>query len=248
MNENRFANIVLPLAVRGKFTYLIPDALAERVKPGCRVIVQFGNRKLYSGLVEAVHSDKGDYDSLKEIVDVIDDLALISETQLSLWDWVSSYYMCTKGEVMKAALPSGLSLESETRLTLNPGNTIEDGLDEKEYVLIKLIADQKSVALKSLPSYISKKNTLLIVNELINRNILQSGESIQETFKPREEIFLKLSEKFNEATLNELLDKLKKAPRQYAVLATYIGITGYCDGVAPASVQKSVLIKNTDVT
>lgn len=189
MNENHYADIILPLAVKGKFTYIIPEVLAEKVKPGCRVVVQFGNRKLYSGIVERVHSEKGNYDGLKEIVDVIDEQPLISEKQLGLWDWISSYYMCTKGEVMNAALPSGLSLESES-----------------------------------------------------------AGGSIHESFKPREETFLKLSEKFTEAVLNEQLDRLKKAPRQYSVLAAYIEITGYNDNADPIPVRRSDLLKNTGVT
>ena len=248
MDNNLFANIILPLAVKGKFTYKIPAFLFGKIKSGCRVIVQFGNKKLYSGLVEVLHSTPSDYENLREIVDVIDVYPIINLKQFLLWDWISSYYMCTKGEVMKAALPSGLSLESETQITLNRDFISANELNEAESLLIKLIVNQESVALKAMPQYISKTNTLLIVNELISRNILQTGESINDSYKPREETFIKLSESFPEKALIEILDKLRNAPRQYSVLSTYIRITGYNNSSEIVPLRKSVLLKESGTT
>jgi len=47
MMENHFADIILPLAVKGTFTYGIPEEMDGKISPGSRVLVQFGRKKLY---------------------------------------------------------------------------------------------------------------------------------------------------------------------------------------------------------
>jgi primosomal protein N' (replication factor Y) (superfamily II helicase) len=110
MSNTWFADIILPLAVRGRFTYRIPDAMLSKVKPGIRVTVQFGNRNLYSGIVCHIHENPPDFENVKSIIDIPDTVPLINEKQLKLWLWISEYYLCSEGEVMKAALPSESSL------------------------------------------------------------------------------------------------------------------------------------------
>jgi primosomal protein N' (replication factor Y) len=114
MIDNHFANIILPLAVKGTFTYLIPDELTENVFVGSRVLVQFGNRKLYSGIVSKFHDDSPSGIKIRSITRVLDPFPVVNEIQLKFWTWISEYYMCSIGEVMKAALPSDLCLEGVT--------------------------------------------------------------------------------------------------------------------------------------
>jgi len=169
-----FADIILPLAVRGKFTYLIPDEIAEDVKPGVMVTVQFGRRNLYSGIVYRLHDSKPEIKNIKPIISIYDKNPFINESQLRLWLWISEYYLCSEGEVMKAALPSEISLNN---------------------------------------------------------------------YKPRFETFICLSRKYTETDLNEILDKLKKAPRQQDILSAYIRLTEYGDtGSEIKPVNKSVLL------
>jgi primosomal protein N' (replication factor Y) len=110
MTNSWFADIILPLAVRGRFTYRIPDGMLDRVKPGVRVTVQFGGRNFYSGIVCNIHDKSPDIKNVKSIIDVLDAIPLINEAQLKLWLWISEYYLCSEGEVLKAALPSETSL------------------------------------------------------------------------------------------------------------------------------------------
>jgi len=109
MTNNRFADIILPLAVRGRFTYRIPDNIPEDVKPGAMVSVQFGGRKLYSGVVCSVHDKAPDVKNVRSVIEVLNGIPLINESQLRLWQWISEYYLCSEGEVMKAAVPAGIS-------------------------------------------------------------------------------------------------------------------------------------------
>ena len=201
MKEKQLADIIMPLAVKGKFTYIIPNQFVEKTQPGCRVVVQFGNRKLYSGIVSSVYQGIDEPGTLKTITDLLDITPLVNQTQLKLWQWISEYYMCSIGEVMKAALPSGFCLESETLLKLNPDLKDLKSLDQPSLQIVNMIENKGSVYMKSLPSIMNNKNTLRIVNDLIIRQIISAGETIEERYKPREESFVILSKKFSKSNL-----------------------------------------------
>src|SRR5512133_2050583 len=111
-----YADVILPLAVPGMFTYRVGDGEISRVKPGMRITVQFGRRKIYTALVRKLHDVKPVAYYVKNILSVLDNEPVVNEQQFLLWEWISEYYMCTLGEVFKAAVPSGLKLESETRV------------------------------------------------------------------------------------------------------------------------------------
>lgn len=116
MTERRtfFADVLLPLSVEGYFTYRIPHEMVEEVAPGKRVVVQFGRQKIYTALVRRVHENIPQGYTPKYILAVIDPHPLIQEEHFRFWEWLASYYMCTAGEVMNAALPAALRLASET--------------------------------------------------------------------------------------------------------------------------------------
>lgn len=114
--SNHFADIILPLAYRGLFTYSIPSEMEGTVLPGSRVLVQLGNRKLYSGIVSRIHSTPPEARNIRAVMRNLDAEPVVNEIQLKLWNWISEYYMCPAGEVMKAALPSDLCLEGVTEI------------------------------------------------------------------------------------------------------------------------------------
>jgi primosomal protein N' (replication factor Y) len=118
MISNHFADIILPLAVKGLFTYAVPDELCDKINPGSRVLVQFGSRKLYSGIVFRIHDKRPSGIRTKIVEKILDSHPLVNGIQLNFWHWISEYYMCSIGEVMKAALPSDLCLEGVTTLPL----------------------------------------------------------------------------------------------------------------------------------
>ncbi len=111
-----YIDVILPLAIRDCYTYSIPDGLSMPA-PGARVLVPL-MRKQVRGIVLREHTEPVDADfaaKIKPILSVSETAPVVSPEQLALWQWMSSYYMCTLGEVMAAALPSGL----DNRL-LNP--------------------------------------------------------------------------------------------------------------------------------
>ena len=245
MKEKHLADIILPLAVKGKFTYIITDQFVDKIQPGCRVVVQFGNRKLYTGIVSSVYEDTNEPGTFKTITDLLDSIPLVDEIQLKLWQWISDYYMCSIGEVMKAALPSGFCLESETILKLNPDFQNFKSLDQPSLQVVNIIENKGSVYMKRLPPLMNNKNTLRIVNDLIIDQVISTGETIEERYKPKEESHVILSKKYGERELNEILDNLQKAPRQYDLLSAYLRMTGYTTGSDLFPVKKALLFKES---
>lgn len=120
-----YADIILPLPLDSLFTYSVPDNLVERVGQGIRVLVPFGKSKTYVGLVVRIHNNKPDFD-VKGISVVMDDAPVVNSVQLELWRWMADYYLSSIGDVMNAALPSGLKSEdgyaakTETYVSLAP--------------------------------------------------------------------------------------------------------------------------------
>jgi primosomal protein N' (replication factor Y) (superfamily II helicase) len=243
MRKDHLADIILPLAVKGKFTYIIPEEFVEKTQPGCRVIVQFGNKKLYSGIVHSVYVASDERKSFKSIIDLLDLTPLVIETQLKLWNWIADYYMCSIGEVMKAALPSGFCLESETLLKINPDFNNFGSLDKNSLPVVNFIENNSRVYLKNLPSKINNRSTLRIVNDLVIGSVIITGESIEERYKPRIESFIILANKYTDKELNEILDGLLKAPRQYKILSAYLEMINYQTGSDLFPVKKTMLLR-----
>ena len=134
-----YADIILPLAVRGHFTYAVPGNFSDQIKPGMMVNVPFGRNRLYNGIVASVHSDKPLYRNIRSISGLVDNVPAINSHQLRLWSWISEYYMCSEGEVKKAAVPSAMALkgyklkyETYIKLSGDPGekgiNSLLDSL------------------------------------------------------------------------------------------------------------------------
>lgn len=118
MMNNHFADVILPLALRGTFTYSIGNEFTGKVFPGMRVLVQVGSKKVYTGIICRIHDEPPALEKIRPITGILDDVPVADAIQIRLWQWISGYYMCTPGEVMKAALPSALFPEGMVAGTL----------------------------------------------------------------------------------------------------------------------------------
>jgi primosomal protein N' (replication factor Y) len=108
-----YAEIILPLPLYSTFTYEITAEAEKSIQTGSRVLVQFGKKKYYTGIVIRIHNESPAYE-VKPIMALLDSEPIVRYPQLKLWNWISEYYLCSPGEVYKAAVPTGLKLESET--------------------------------------------------------------------------------------------------------------------------------------
>jgi primosomal protein N' (replication factor Y) (superfamily II helicase) len=192
-----FADIILPLALpKRTYTYAVPDELLPDIQPGVRVEVPFGKNKLYSGVVERVHAEKPEYRT-KPIFAVLDEVAVVTERQLKLWDWIADYYCCTLGEVMSAALPSHLKLTSETKLVRNPafGDDFSE-LDADEYLLAEALHLQNEVTIDDARKILNKKTVFPAVQRLLLKGVLSLREDLQEKYRPKKVIAVRLAEPY----------------------------------------------------
>lgn len=139
-----YADVILPLALERNYTFGVPIELQDRITIGHRVEVQFGAKKIYSGIVKRLHNDKPELYAVKPIRAILDPEPMVTERQLKFWEWVASYYACTEGEVMNAALPSYLKLESETYVVMQDDvNIDEHELTDDEFMVLQALEVRK---------------------------------------------------------------------------------------------------------
>ncbi|MCA6365271.1 MAG: primosomal protein N' [Bacteroidetes bacterium] len=222
-----FADIVLPLALPNLFTYRIPKSMNGSVVPGMRVVVQFGKSKLYAAVVWKVHENAPNY-TAKYIEHILDPEPVVTEKQLELWEWMSAYYLCSRGEILIAALPSGLRLTSETRILLNTEQTeSREGLSDEAFVVLEALDVRQTLTLEELSAILDRKTVYPLVKELIAKGFIRVHEELQERYRPKIESFVRLADAYNnEDKLREAFDELeKRAFRQLEVLMSFIRLS-----------------------
>ncbi|MBK8846435.1 MAG: hypothetical protein IPO27_07800 [Bacteroidetes bacterium] len=135
-----FVNVILPLYLTREYSYSVPEAMQPAIAVGMRVLVSFGKQKIYAGIVSKMHNDAPANYEAKPILELTDDTTVVNKYQLHHWKWIAEYYLCTLGEVMSAALPSSLKIESESTLSLHPDAELDaHRLNDKEHLLIETL-------------------------------------------------------------------------------------------------------------
>ena len=205
-----FAEVLLPLPVPGTFTYRVPLEMNDDVLPGKRVVVQFGKKKIYTGLVKTVHEKVPTGYTPKYILSVLDPVPVVNELQFRFWDWMSEYYMCHPGEVMNAALPSALKLASETRIVQHPdfdGKT--DHLNEKEYLVAEAIDIQKTLTISEVSRIVEYKKVIPLIKNLIEKKVVLVEEELKDRYQPKVESYVSLTTAYRyEQKLQQVFDEL----------------------------------------
>jgi len=245
-----FADVLLPLALQGSFTYRIPWDLNEHVSPGMRVVVQFGKKKFYTGLVRKVHNKPPAVMAVKYVLSVIDELPVVNEKQFALWEWMATYYLCTVGEVMNAALPPAFKLASETKVVLDPAFAPDSMvLNDREFQIVEALQLRNILTLTEISRIIGIAKVIPIVKNMIEKGILLVDEEITERYKPRTESYLSLADEYSdEAALNHVMDKLnKRAFRQLQALMAFIGQSNSFSDNA-VEISKGTLLKTKGIT
>lgn len=239
-----YVQVILPLAVEGLYTYQVPEALKKRVRPGSRVLVSFGKKKIYSAIVRSLVRQPPQEFQAKNILDLLDDLPLLSEPQLALWDWISDYYMCTPGEVMRAALPSGIRPESESRVRYNQRFEEEGVMDQKERLLLEVVKDQGEVTIGDLQMTEVPGNPVKLLKQLVEKGAVEINEFVRQESPQKIVLYLQFSELFRtEEALHQLLDQLVRAPRQKELVERMLSRTGTGKKNLGTMLKKKELVK-----
>ncbi len=242
-----FVDVILPLALANAYTYHVPDEMEGMVEFGMRVIVPFGAKKIYTAIVLRTHDNQPEMVETKDLIMVLDPAPVITEKQLDLWKWMSSYYQCTLGEIMKAALPSGLKLESETEITYIEDFEAETQLKPKEQEALDFLSIQKKpTPLDEFSKHLGIKNCLPIVKNLMEMGAVSIDESVKEKYKPKVEPCIMLApELHDEEKLHSVFDGLAKAPKQMKLLMTYLSESHFLADGHTIEITKKDLIEKS---
>jgi len=187
-----YAQVIIPLAISGPLTYRIPEEWRDDIQFGIRVEVPVGAKKRYAGLVINLTNQVDDSHRIKSILQPIDDAPIITNHQLRLWKWISSYYACTLGEVMQAALPSALKMASQSVVIL--GEHLPDDLtmlSNEEFLVVEALEAQDELSLKEVALILDKKTVLPLLKRMMQRGYIRLKEEMEDQYRERKEKFLR---------------------------------------------------------
>ncbi|HET8752985.1 MAG TPA: primosomal protein N', partial [Salinimicrobium sp.] len=247
-----FINVILPFPLEKHFTYSVSPEEAQFLQLGMRVAVPFGKSKIYTGIVSAVHQSDPEIYEAKPIEQILEEEPLVTSQQLDFWKWIADYYMCSEGEVLRAAIPSAFLLESETLVQLLKKNEIDENvLSDEEFILYEALQKQSTLKIKEIIELLDRKTVLPIINSLVKKNVVVVNQEIYEQYKPKLERYVKLHPNFSDdEKMHVLLDMLNRAPKQREVIFTLLSLSARSkdpikvSGLAKESKTSSAVIKS----
>ncbi len=243
-----FAEIIIPLALPLNYTWLVPEHLLQVIKVGCRVEVNLGKNKRYAGVVKQLHHEAPEFFEAKEVLNILDMQPVVYPQQLQLWEWISSYYMCTQGEVMAAALPAHFKLSSESILVFNEeaGDDFTE-LDNEEYLVAEALLIRKELKLPEVQLILDSSHVYPVINRLIQKRICYVWEALKETYSPKKEDYILLSNEYSSEKSLELLlnedKRLQRAEKQMELLLAYLHFQK-----TEGEITKAALLKKSGAT
>lgn len=224
-----YCDVILPLPIPNFYTYLVPDLYENTITIGARVVVQFGPKKILTAIVANLHDVKPPIYDPKPILSLIDESPIVLPVQLAFFYWMADYYMCHKGEVINAALPSGLKLSSESKIQIHPLFKLDDAQNSttfsvKELDLLNEINTRESITYAEASAILEVKNIYNYLNSLQKKQAIVIFEEVREKFKPKIVKKIRIAEKYaaDKLSLEYLIETLEKKPKQLDVLLKYL--------------------------
>ncbi|HHW58667.1 MAG: primosomal protein N' [Bacteroidales bacterium] len=222
-------NVALPLPIDKTFIYRVPSDIEHDIQWGIRVIVPFGAKKLYAGVVIDILSDEqlqyidvftNNIDEIKYILEVLDDKPIINNEQWELYKWVADYYLANIGDVLNNALPSGLKIQSETKYQLHPDIDLSSIKTEEENLIYEILLEREFITNEDIQKLLGIKNIQRFIKSCIDKNIIYPTEECEEKYIPKNVKFINLSEEFLDSKdFNDKINKLeRRAPKQIDVI------------------------------
>ncbi len=190
--------------------------MIPEIQIGMRVLVPFGGKKIYTGIVFELHNNAPENFVAKEVISMLDDQPIMPEEQINFWNWLSGYYMCSLGEIYRFSFPSSLKLESETYLKLKPGAVVNfENLDVNEMYLIQALEVRQLINLTDIEAFIPKKDIIKTINSLIDLQYIEIDEKIAEKYRAKEVAYVRINDDvLANQNLTDVLLKLNRAQKQ----------------------------------
>ena len=245
-----YVNVIVPRPLDGPFTYQVPALLERRIGVGKRVIVPFGSRRYVTGIVEGIQFVRpGDVASVKEVLEVLDESPTVIHPQIKLWHWLADYYMCTVGDVFKAAVPAGLKLESESVVETadNAGPEVYDALGEDDMKIVTAVRAKGKLSLKDLARAVGLVSVETAVSKLVERGVLEMHESVVNRYRRvKVSKVIPLIPKGDNAALQAAFEAVKRSEGQQKALLQIIALSGFNNATVPTrSVSRTDLLDSS---
>lgn len=243
-----FADVILPLPLADQYTYKIPSDLEKSVVRGCRVIVHFGKKRFYTAIVSEVYDTPPKTNSeIKEIFAVLDATPILRRPQLRFWQWMANYYLCRLGDVYKAALPSGLKIESETSVTRNPDFETDVPLKPNEQAVLYAFAKEKEkLTLSDLEKKTGLRNIVPIVASLMAKGAVEVNEELKRGYVPKTETYVRLASEYKqEEKMQEVFDSVRRAKKQEQLLVCFLDLSHALNPVLEQEISKKELLEKS---
>lgn len=243
-----FADVILPLALPELFTYAVPESMRENIRRGQRVVVQFGRQRVYAALVFNLHNQPPANYATKEILEVIDDQPIVNDEQFRLWQWISDYYLALPGELMSAALPSALRLQSESIIVPNEEfDGDASALTDREYLIYEALQLKPQLTISEISKILSVKFVMPVLRNLVKKKVVLVLETLDDKYKPRyvEMVSLHPDMGNDDKAIEAVVAAIeKKAPKQVDLLLAFYQHTRE---LGQSDVVKSYLLKKANV-
>lgn len=238
-----YADVVLPIALPAPLTYGCPEECVQQLQVGCRVAVSFRKSQMMAGVVVRVHHQAPVEYAVKPIQEVLDNTPVMQPWQWEFWQELARYYLCTPGEVLQAAMPSGLLPEGRT--VFQPYlEAPEDlhSLNETEYEVYEYLQAQGSATLDELKRHFPGTRLMKALRRLVGENYILARQELERQWRPRRIKYVGLNPALHdEDKLRAVFDSLRRAPRQETALLTYLKVAGYA-GKRPPDVPLNLLM------
>lgn len=242
-----FVDLILPLPLKGVFTYQVSEAEYNSLQKGCRVAVVFGKTKIYTGLVYQLHQQKPTLYKAKPIQQIIDEFPIVLETQIQLWEWISAYYCCSLGEVYRQALPAAFNLNSETFIKKNKFAEFaeEDDLSDDEQLILNILDNKSSLSVEELSAYVDTPKVLLFVKKMLDKGLIILDEEIKQKYIPKIENYVRFNPELKAHTeaFSQAFVGLEKAPKQKEIFMHLLSLEG-----AGKPIKTTTLIQESGAT
>ena len=216
-----FVEVILPLPLPKLYTYRINEDEAHFLQMGMRVAVSFGKSKVYTALVHKVHTNEPTYET-KDIEYILDETPIVTPEQITHWQWIADYYMCTLGEVIKSALPSAFLLESETIIEIAEKDLNSNLFSDDEFQVYEALHYKTALKGSEVSKIISKKKTLKVIKSLVEKGAARISERIFEKYVPKLVKFIRLAEDYqSQEGLQKALELLKGEKQKKLIMAYF---------------------------
>ena len=225
-----FAEVILPLPLYSSFTYEVPEEFEPIIQMGSRVLVQFGKKKYYTGIVEYLHSTPPSGYEVKPLMAILDASPVVRFPQIKMWRWIADYYLCSVGEVFKAAVPTGLKPESETYISYNKEWELPSDrhLTEQEAVIIQLMEEKKRLRISEIENELKLKGSARIINHLLELGALEIDERVVEKYKPKKVAYVELCcQRSDNDLLHAFFDNVSRSRNQEKTLIAWFDLSGW---------------------